>query len=250
MRDDKKMLPLMLTALVAAGLAGTSVKAQTYTFDNPGSVTFIPSSSFGYNPTVPNFRYNYGSANSSAAFQWSSLNSGGPSSGSVESSLTMNETLDTTSTKGAFVIDLSNSGINASAVSIDLMISPSSATDEYGGYGDLGIATLTGGWNNFNEVFDGPTQEPSYEFGSSFGYPYTAGTWVTLNIPLTGASSTDINAINIQDYDGGSKDINGTINFYIDSITFTPVPESSSIALVGLGFAGLFFVRRYRTARS
>jgi len=230
-------------ALVATGLAASSAMGQTYTFDNSSSATFTPSGSFGYNPSIPNFRYNYGSVNSSAAFQWTSQNSGGPSTGSIESSLTLNEALDTSSTKGAFEIDLAGgSGLNATSLTIDLMISPSSATDQYGGYGDIGIATLTGGWGTFNEVWDGPTLEPNYEFGPSWGYTYTAGQWVQLVIPLTGSTGTGINAINIQDYDGGTKDINGTINFYIDSITLSSVPEPSPLAMLltgGVLLAGL-----------
>ena len=212
---------------------------QTYTFDNSGTATFIPSGSFGYNPSMPNFRYNYGSTSSSAAFQWSSQDAAGsPSSGSIETSLTLNEAADTSSTKGAFVIDVAGgSGINATTVSFDLMIDANSVKDQYGGYGDLGIATLTGSWGTFNQVWDGPTLEPNYEFGTSWGVPYTAGSWYHFNIALTGSTGTGINGINIQDYDGGGKIINGTINFYIDNLTFSSVPEPSAVTVLLAGGA-------------
>jgi hypothetical protein len=245
-RNMKTHHQFILTALAVASLTTVTSKAQTFTFDNSSSATFTPSSSFGYNPTVPNFRYNYGSANSSATFQWSSSDAGGsPTSGSIEASLTLNETLDTSSTKGAFNIDLAGgSGINAGTLSFDLMISPGSAVDQYGGYGDLGISTATGSWGTQNSVWDGPSPETSYEFGTSWGVPYTAGSWYHFNIPLSSAAGTGINAIVIQDYDGGGKLINGTINFFIDNLTLTPVPEPSTIALAGLGIAGLFGLRR------
>ena len=228
--------------VIGSGPTVTTVAVgPTWTFDNSNSATFIPSSSFDNNPTVPNFRFNYGSANSSAAFQWTSQDANdNPNSGSIEASLTLNENLDGGASKGAFAIDVAGgNGLSASELSFDLMIAPGSAIDQYGGYGDLGIATLTSGWSTFNSVWDGPSPETNYEFGPYWGVPYTAGTWYHFDIPLSGSAATNINAINIQDYDGGSKIINGTINFFIDNLRLTGAMQAPAISSQPAGLTNL-----------
>jgi hypothetical protein len=66
-----------------------------------------------------------------------------------------------------------------------------------------------------------------------------------------GGTGTALRALTFDDYsDAATRNINGNVQLYIDNLTLTPVPEPSTIALVGLGLAGLLFVRRNRTARS
>jgi hypothetical protein len=84
-------------------------------------------------------------------------------------------------------------------------------------------------------------------YGTGYGNAFTAGVMNSVTIPLTGANLANI---------GQGAIING-VSFFIDpanignayditenSLTLTPTPEPATLALVGLGAAGLLVIRR------
>jgi hypothetical protein len=72
----------------------------------------------------------------------------------------------------------------------------------------------------------------------------TAGVWQHVTIPLDGTDNS-IRALTFQDFNDTTRNINGTETIYIDNLALS-VPEPTSVALAGLGVAGLFGFRRFR----
>lgn len=227
MKTNKTMQRLLLTAAVVSALAAVTAKAQYLnTFDNSGSV-------LGRLET-------YSSASSTLATSWSSLDANNnPSSGSELMAIGLHTTADGTAI-APITFDLVYPAQNISDLSFDLMVGAGSASDLYGGYGDFSVATRLTDNYNFNGVYD-------TELGPNWGLTLTPGQWVHIDIPLTTATGTALRAITLQEYSGSDRNINGTVNLYIDNLSLTPVPEPSTIALAGLGLAGLLFVRRNRS---
>jgi hypothetical protein len=238
MQTNKTMGRLVLTAAVVSALVAVTAKAQySNPFDNSGSI-----SAFGFD---------YGSgANITHGVSWASgptYDAGGSSlSGSMNFTLGFNNALDSAD-EIAFTGGVIYPAADQVDLSFDLMVGTGSATDSYGGYGYFKIATRLTDSYTFTQVY-------ANELGPNWGLNVPAGTWVHINIPLTigaGGTGTALRALTFDDYsDAATRNINGNVQLYIDNLTLTPVPEPSTIALVGLGLAGLLFVRRNRTARS
>jgi hypothetical protein len=249
MQTSKIMWKFLLAASVAAGLAGGTVKAQLLTFDNSSSIVtsvgFPTYGSYGLDnpgtPQVPNVRFDYGSPNSGTP-SWSSQDAGGnPASGSVELSMVL-----AGSGSAGFTFDLFNNAQNFSNLSFDVMVDPSSTPEAAGvaaGYGYFQVATRDGSYT-FNGI-----SAIGEDIGAAYT-GYTAGEWQHFSVALTGANQS-IRALTFQDYGGPGQNVNGPVILYIDNIDLTPVPEPSSIALIGLGGALLLgVVRRRQTTRS
>jgi len=252
MRKDKRMVPFMLGTLVTMGLTAVTVQAQYLnTFDTSSSfVTGNANRTYNPPPMWIGFDYGTPTATATASVSWSSNDyNNSPTSGSAALSWTFNSTSDGGGS-AAFTADIYGSAQNYSGgtLSFDIMVDPSSTADIYGGYGYFQVFTRDGSYNDNATSFAEELGNPGYSSPASPG----TGVWQYVSIPLGNGADSSIRAVTFQDYtDGASgRDINGPETLYIDNIELTPaaVPEPSSIALVGLGVVGLFFVRRYRTA--
>ena len=240
MKINKNMGRLLLMTAVAATLAAVTAQAQYLnTFDTPGSIT---TGTRTYNPPPTWVGYDYGNATADSV-AWSSLDAAGnPSSGSVELNWTW-DYADNGAGSAGFTFDIyPYPGVSyvGGTLSFDLYLASSSTP---GGYSDYG----------YFQVF---TRDTSYDDNAtSLGEGLSTaaggvGVWTLVTIPLDATSGNSIRAITFQDYNDSGRSINGSETIYIDNLQLTPVPEPSSIALVGLGLAGLLFVRRNRTAKS
>jgi PEP-CTERM motif-containing protein len=253
MRRDKKMVTLMLGTLVTMGFAAVTVQAQYLnTFDTSSSFV-TGSANRTYNPPPMWFGFDYGTptATATASVSWASgptYDAGGSAaSGSAKLSWTFNTTVDGAGS-AAFTADIFSSAQNYSGgtLSFDIMVDPSSTLDAYGGYGYFQVFTRDQDYDDNATSFAEELGNPNYSSPASPG----AGVWQYVSIALGSGADSSIRAITFQDYTDAGRDINGSEVIYIDNLELTPapVPEPSSIALVGLGIVGLFFVRRYRTS--
>jgi hypothetical protein len=249
---NMKKNQFILATLAMVSLA-TAAQAQNYlnTFDDSSS--FVTSSgfptfgSYGLDnpgtPTVPNVRFDFGTVTSDS-IAWASGPTQDAGSNPSSGSLQLNWTWATPPSGGqsaAFTIDLLNTAQSYSSISFDIMVAAGSTPDAFGGYGDFSVATRDSGY-----AFNGTGFEQELA-NSGFSSPASpgAGVWQHVTINLSGADSS-IRAITLQDFDSADRNISGPETIDIDNLTLTPAPEPSTIALAGLGLAGLFGFRRFR----
>jgi len=186
---------------ISMGLSRADLIYYQNTFDNSGSFQ----TTANYNPPPISVRFDSGTATASSTFSaaWAS----GPTydagasagSGSVEVSWTWNYTADGAGSC-ALTIDLFPAQItNASAISFDIMLDPSSTPGGYNDYGYFQVATRdeSYNWNN-----------TSLGEGLITAAGGTTGVWAHVNIPLSGVN-TDVRAITIQDYVDSGRAIDG-----------------------------------------
>ena len=214
---------------ISMGLSRADLIYYQNTFDNSGSFQ----TTANYNPPPISVRFDSGTATASSTFSaaWAS----GPTydagasagSGSVEVSWTWNYTADGAGSC-ALTIDLFPAQItNASAISFDIMLDPSSTPGGYNDYGYFQVATRdeSYNWNN-----------TSLGEGLITAAGGTTGVWAHVNIPLSGVN-TDVRAITIQDYVDSGRAIDGPEIFYIDNLTiYQPgvvLPPTNSISKTG-----------------
>jgi hypothetical protein len=237
MRNNQRVL----AALAAVSLATLTAKAQYLnTFDTSSSL----SATRTYNPPPVWVGFDYGTATatSTATAGWSSLDAGGsPSSGSVQLSWSFNDSVDTSGGSAAFTMDLFSAAQNYSGgtLSFDIYLASTSTPGAYNDYGYFQVFTRDGSYN------DNATTLGEGLLTAAGG---ATGQWAHVSIALGNGVDSSIRAITFQDYTGGASDrnINGPETIYIDNVQLTPVPEPSTIALAGLGIAGLFGIRRFR----
>ena len=259
MQTNENVRRLLLTAAVVSALAAVTAKAQyTDTFDNNNSLISFGSSfpswqTYGFDnpgsPAVPNFRID-NAAGATWTIGWTSSEDNTPAiPGSGSAGVTIAGVNATSSVQQpTLTLDLFNTGINVSDISFDIRIDPSSSVTTWGGYGDLQFVTRTTDSYNWNTIQDNGQWNPPSD---GWGFAYTVGTWQHIDLALNPATTGNLlRGLTISDYFGTDTAYNGNLTFDIDNLVVTPVPEPSSIALAGLGLAGLIFVRRCRTAKS
>jgi hypothetical protein len=228
MQTNKTMGRLVLTALVASGLAGASALAQT-----PYSNTFDSSSS--------PFYFDYGTSGSSVS--WASGPTYDAGGSGTSGSAQLNCTFTAPNQGDAFTAGIIYPGQNyaGATLTFDIMVASSGVP---GGYGDYGYFQVWG------RNTDGYTQVSDAVAGGLVGGVVPGlNAWYQVSVACP-SSWTAIRALTFQDYNDAARNIVGSETIYIDNLSITPAPEPSTIALVGLGLAGLLFVRRNRTARS
>jgi hypothetical protein len=239
----------MALAPIGASLVATSIAgAQTATYTN----TFDDSSSFqtsaNYNPPPISMRFDYGGSSPTAhhSIAWTGAQDDtGNSGGSVDLGWAFAAAYDGGETS-AFTSDIfpytttpDTPGYAVTDISFNLMVDPSSTKDIYGGYGYFQVATRDESYNWIDTGFNEELGDPSYNPNGS-----DAGTWETINIPLSGIN---VRAITFQDYtdDPSGRNINGPETIYIDNLSVTyQVPEPASLGLLGLGVPALLMRRR------
>jgi len=254
MQANSKMHLMVLTALVATGLATLSAQAAIgYPADTFSSAPGVPldGSSFlvgsanrTYNPVIdqPWIGPDYGTATftSSATVSWASGAAndagGNPASGSVKLSWNWNDTTDGAGS-AAYVVDMYPSGqllLTPAVLSFDIKLDPSSTPGQYNDYGYFSVFTrnngytLDSGWLNTGLA------------------TVAGGVGVWTHVAITLPVGTNIRAIEFQDYSG--RQIVGPETYYIDNLALT-IPEPSTIAMLVAGGALLVgAVRRTRSA--
>jgi hypothetical protein len=250
MQSNRKMHRMLLTALVASGMATLSAQAWTwYPADTFSSAPGVPGDGSSFVVGAANRTYNpfidqpwIGSDSSSGTpaatetFTWASgaaYDAGAnPSSGSANITWSWNE--GGGAEKEAFDIDLYGSGqllLGGGDLSFDYMVGSSSPLGLYGDGGYFQVFTKNNGY-----TWDGGHVNAGL---TSAG---TLGTWQHIDIPL--ASGTNVRALAFQIY--GGRNLVGTTSFYLDNLQL--IPEPSTIAMLVAG--GALLVGAVRRARS
>ncbi len=62
------------------------------------------------------------------------------------------------------------------------------------------------------------------------------------------AFNTNVSDLSVINFQNTGSTGTGNVEFYVDNISVTQVPEPSTALLLGMGLGGLFFLRRYRAA--
>jgi hypothetical protein len=223
----KMILPNTFFRLAAVGsiLAASVVTSRAdvaafiNTFDDTNS--FITTAT--YNPPPPIIRFEYGTAAAGATHSvtWSTNDAQtNANSGSVK--LSWNWVWATTSDDGsaAFAFDLfnfANTVTNASNLSFDIMVDPSSAVGTNNGYGYFEVATRDANYA-FNKI-----TSFNAEMGAS-----GPGVWHHYSIPLTGINSS-VRALTFQDYNDTYRQINGAVTIYVDNLTLSVVGQITNV---------------------
>jgi PEP-CTERM motif len=217
-------------ALAVTALTAVTVKAQ---YSNPFDATSSP------------FRFDFGTGVTANSVAWASgptFDAGGNAlSGSAKLSWTWNTAAaDPNGNSAAFTADIIGSpgqSFVGGTLSFDLYLDSSSIPGSLNDYGFFQVVARntdaytfddTGVGNGLNTFVTAPNQ------------------WTHFSVGLNATTGNLIRAITLQDYAGANRNIVGTQTIYIDNLQVTPAPEPSTIALAGLGIAGLFGIRRFR----
>ena len=221
---------IILATLMAAGMLAITAKAQ---YSNPFNTTSSP------------FRFDYGTATAvaTATATWASgptFDAGGSAlSGSAKLSWTWNHVADGDGS-AAFTADILGTpgqSFVGGTLSFDLYLASTSTAGVSGDYGYFQVVARNTDGYNFDDT----------GVGNGLNTFVTApNQWKHVSIPLNATTGNLIRAITFQDYGDLGRNINGPETIYIDNLALTPAPEPSTIALAGLGLAGLLGVRRFR----
>lgn len=227
--------------MAVGSAAGVARADYVYDFDNASSFTTV-GAGFDYNPSVPNFRYDYGTAagNATHSAAYTATNGVG-GSGAVQITEGFNYNSDGAG-GNAYTVDLfpSPSPTNISNIAFDVRLDPSSAKDAFGGAGYFQVAVRNDGYSFTTTSYSDELGNPTY------GAP-TNGAYEHVSIPLTG-SLTNVRALTLTLYDSSDRAINGNVVFDIDNLVLT-VPGSTPepATLGGIAVAGAALLRRRRT---
>jgi RTX calcium-binding nonapeptide repeat (4 copies) len=183
-------------------------------------VTFTPAASFGYDPSVPNVRADYGAATTTPFLSSNDSSLDNPvavsPSGSVALPGTFNISANGSNNTLAYTFDMFPAAVTYKYLSFDIMVDPSGALDANGGYGYFSVATRDGTYTS-NNITTGSLTGGGFELGVSYSPVQTAGKWYHITATL---DSTDdsVRAITFQDYGGSGQNLTGNETIYIDNL--------------------------------
>jgi len=174
---------------------------------------------------VSQWRFDFGSATHSGVFDATTDANGNAASGSMKVVVGFNTALGGEN-KVAYTRDAFFPGADGSQFSslqMDLKIDPGSAPDAFGNNGFFSLAIRN--TDNYTYV---------QEFGDNVR---SADGWRHISVsPLVGPNEA-IRALTWQLYGGPSQNINGSLTLWVDNVSFTAVPEPSTVAFLFLGAA-------------
>jgi hypothetical protein len=220
MKNDKNYPWFKLAALAGTALALSLCPTRADVIINQ----------FNSASEISQWRYDFGSATHSAVFDPNQDANGNSASGSMKVTLGFNTTLGGEN-KVAYTRDIfpGLDGTAFSSMQMDVRVDPSSALDAFGNNGFFGLAIRNTG---------------SYDYFGQFGDNlHSADGWRHISVsPLTGTVN-DIRGVTWQLYGGPMQNITGPVTLWFDNVSFTSVPEPSSLALAALGALGLVLWR-------
>jgi len=223
MKNDKTYPRFKLTALAGMALALSPCPTRADVIINQ----------FNSSSEVSQWRFDFGGVTHTEAFDPTQDANGNLASGSMRVTLGFNTTLGGNN-KGAYTRDIfpGLDGTAFSSMQMDVKVDPNSALDAFGNNGFFGLAIRnTGNYDYFGQ------------FGDNL---HSADGWRHISVsPLTGTVN-DIRGVTWQLYGGPSQNITGPVTLWFDNVSFTPVPEPSSLALAALGALGLVLLRHRR----
>jgi len=183
---------------------------------------------------VSQWRFDFGGVTHTEAFDPTQDANGNLASGSMKVVLGFSTALGGNN-KGAYTRDLfpGLDGTTFSSMQMDVRVDPSSALDAFGNNGYFQLVIRNTGNYDYNAQFNDNLR--------------SADGWRHISVsPLTGTVN-DIRGVTWQLYGGPSQNINGPVTLWIDNVSFTQVPEPSSLALAALGALGLLLWRHRGT---
>lgn len=174
---------------------------------------------------VSQWRFDFGSATHTEAFDPAVDATGNPASGSMRVTLTFNTTL-AGENKGAYTRDIfpGLNGATFGGLAMDVRVNPGSALDAFGNNGFFALVIRNTGNYDYNQQFGDNIR-------SADGWRHIVAS------PLTGAVN-DIRGVTWQLYGGPAQNINGPVTLWFDNVVFSAVPEPSPLALLPLGVLG------------
>jgi hypothetical protein len=209
-KASARIVAASLILVASAMLARADAPVYSNPFDNSASVQ--NNGSANYNPPPVSTEFEFGSVVSHSIAWVTNDAQASPVSGSLKFNWTWNDT-ETNGASVDFRFDLftfAGTVTNASALSFDIMVDPSSTPGALGDFGFINVITRDGSyvWNSIATFGEGLLAVAGG----------TTGVWAHVNIPLTDVN-TNVRAITIQDYNDGSRQIVGSETFYLDNIT-------------------------------
>lgn len=205
-------------ALLLAGSLTASAQSFVNAFNNAGDIS--------------SWRFDFGGAPGTVA--WNATEGFG-GAGALQLSMIFN-TAQGGNNKSLFTYDKYGSAVDLTGyiVSFDVKVDSTSALDAFGGNGFLQTAIRNTGSYTYQD-----------QSGLAGNLSIAPG-WVHFSSIVDIGEGTQTRAFSVQDYGGPSQNINGNVTLYIDNFSVQAVPEPTTLALAGVGLAGMLIARRRR----
>ena len=206
-------------ALLLAGSLTAGAQSFLNQFNNAGD--------------IGGWRFDFGGTTGNTVTWNSTEGTGG--AGALQLSMIFN-TAQGGNNKALFTYDKYGSAVNLTGyvISFDVKVAPGSALDAFGNNGYLQTAIRNTGNYTYQD-----------QSGLAGNVSIAPG-WVHFSAVVDVGEGDQTRAFSVQNYGGPGQNINGSVTLFIDNFSVQAVPEPTTLALAGLGLAGMLVVRRRR----